>query len=129
MNDLQQKLAELKNQFSDIKPSLSLDKKREKLAKLTEMSTDPNLWDNPQNAQKIMREVSVLKKEIEAVEKLDEDLSTLYELAKLAGSTEDLNKEVNKYFVKDFGTKDSINFMFMKNWTMSLAEKFYLAKL
>ena len=96
MNDLQQKLAELKNQFSDIKPSLSLDKKREKLAKLTEMSTDPNLWDNPQNAQKIMREVSALKKEIEAVEKLDEDLSTLYELAKLAGSTEDLNKEVNR---------------------------------
>lgn len=96
MNDQQQKLSQLKNQFSDIKPSLKLDEKKTKLAELNAKATDPNLWDDPQNAQKVMQELSNTKKEIDEVEKLDDDLSMLYELAGESIEDRELDSEIDR---------------------------------
>jgi len=56
------------------------------LAELTERSADPNLWDDPAEAQAIMRRAEELRSEIETWRSLQERASGLAEMAEMAAS-------------------------------------------
>lgn len=56
---------------------------KEKLKELQKESEDPNLWDNPQKAQTIMRSLSRIQDEVEGWRKLEERVNDTLELAEL----------------------------------------------
>ena len=55
----------------------------------TRASKIPNLWDNPENAQKLMRERQMLVDAIETYESIKTDLSDNIELIELGEMEED----------------------------------------
>jgi peptide chain release factor 2 len=81
MKDYNQKVIDMKSEFEEVKSSLDVDKKKERLKKLESKTTEENFWDDQERARKIMQEVGNIKSEVESIEKLDEDLVTLSKLA------------------------------------------------
>jgi peptide chain release factor 2 len=57
--------------------------KEERLVELQKQSEDPELWSDPESAQRLMREISSLKDEVEEWQSLRETLSDTLELAEL----------------------------------------------
>jgi peptide chain release factor 2 len=94
MNDLDQKIQELAQTFEEIKGSISLPEKKKRLEELKNASQDPNLWDDQERARNLMQELSDLKDEIDGVDQLTKDISTLLELSKDSGLSSDFEKDI-----------------------------------
>lgn len=94
MNDLNQKVEDLRKDFENIKESLNLAEKKKRLEVLKKESQAPDLWDDQERARKIMQELSDIKDEVEEVESLTEDINALSELSEENGITKDLEKDV-----------------------------------
>ncbi|MGH6931537.1 MAG: peptide chain release factor 2 [Dongiaceae bacterium] len=87
--------AEIEAVASEIRGSLSLlrrhldwDNAAKRLAELNARAEDPNLWDRPADAQKIMRERTQLENSMKAYQGLERELDdalTLAELGELEG--------------------------------------------
>ncbi|WP_170437820.1 peptide chain release factor 2 [Ruegeria arenilitoris] len=82
--------AEIQNIVAEIQKSLELLAQRmdyetapHRLEEFNARVEDPNLWDNPENAQKLMRERQVLVDAIETYESIKTDLSDNIELIEL----------------------------------------------
>ncbi len=93
--------AEIQNIVAEIQKSLELLAQRmdyetapHRLEEFNARVEDPNLWDNPENAQKLMRERQVLVDAIETYESIKTDLNDNIELIEL-GEMED-DEEVVK---------------------------------
>ncbi|WP_170455600.1 peptide chain release factor 2 [Ruegeria arenilitoris] len=93
--------AEIQNIVAEIQKSLELLAQRmdyetapHRLEEFNARVEDPNLWDNPKNAQKLMRERQVLVDAIETHESIKTDLNDNIELIEL-GEMED-DEEVVK---------------------------------
>ncbi|MBU6141240.1 MAG: peptide chain release factor 2 [Proteobacteria bacterium] len=90
--------AEIENLFSAVESSfnliarcLELDKLREKLAELNQKSEDPELWNNNQEAQKILKEKSLVEDKLNqvfAIENSLKDNREYFDLAKLEGDAQ-----------------------------------------
>lgn len=61
-----------------------LEQKQREIAELEERSADPDLWSNPQEAQRLMRQLSQLNAETERWNKLEQQLNALGELLEMA---------------------------------------------
>jgi peptide chain release factor 2 len=73
-----------------------LETKNEELLVLEKQSSNPDLWENPEQAQALMRKIGALKSIIESWNKAStscNDLGELYEMAKLENS-EDLLQSI-----------------------------------
>jgi peptide chain release factor 2 len=81
-----------------------------RIAELEDVASAPNLWDDPENAQKVLQSLSQMKDQLEpilALEKRSKDLLEMAELlseeqdpeliAELSGDTERLIKDVEKF--------------------------------
>jgi len=90
------KIEELAAEFSETKKSFDLKSKKTKLLEIEAKTTDPNLWDDQENARKVMQEFGDLKNEIEEIEKLEEDVKTVRELASFDKVGDELDKEIGK---------------------------------
>lgn len=66
-----------------------LQAKQNEIAHLEERSADPELWSNPQEAQRLMRQLSQLKGETERWNELDQQIVTLSELLEMAEAEAD----------------------------------------
>jgi len=87
--------AEIENSVADIRGSLDLLKQRmdwdtaaHRLEEFNAMSEAPDLWDKPEQAQKLMRERQMLVDAIEGFKSLSQDLQDNIELIEL-GEMED----------------------------------------
>lgn len=60
-----------------------------RLAELNALAEDPKLWDDPQEAQKLMQERSKLESAFESINAISTDLSETLELAELADMDSD----------------------------------------
>ena len=83
MTDVLAELKELSATLSNIEAVLDLDKLRGDAAALEEQAAAPDLWDDPESAQKITSRLSYVQGEIRRVEDLRrrvDDTGTLYEL-------------------------------------------------
>ncbi|WP_299946654.1 peptide chain release factor 2 [uncultured Ruegeria sp.] len=105
--------AETQNIVAEIEKSLELLAQRmdyetapHRLEEFNARVEDPNLWDNPENAQKLMRERQLLVDAIETYETIKTDLSENIELIELGEMEED--EEVvqdAEAAIKSLGTK------------------------
>jgi peptide chain release factor 2 len=96
MKDLKQKIKDLARTFKEIRGALSVEEKKKRLLQLEARTTDPSFWEDQKNAKRIMQEFGDLKKEIDEIEKLDQDITALLELSKNNGSSKELTDEVKK---------------------------------
>lgn len=60
-----------------------LDNKSKQLEELQKQAQDPNLWDDPDNAQKVMRTISALQEEVESWQSLVQKTRDALDLAEL----------------------------------------------
>jgi peptide chain release factor 2 len=65
------------------------DTAQQRLAELNKLTEDPKLWDNPQQAQKVMRERQSLDSSITAYQKLERDLDDATTLIELGEAEKD----------------------------------------
>lgn len=105
IDELNQKLAKLKE-------VLDIPKKEEELKKLGAQSTDPNLWDDQNNARSIMQQLSAVKEELDEIKDISETLEILnevedpQELAKLSRAIAKL--ELKSYLSGPYDNKNTI---------------------
>ncbi|MFC3994943.1 peptide chain release factor 2 [Nocardiopsis sediminis] len=82
--DPAENIKELSSTLASVESVLDLDAKRTEIEQLREQSADPELWEDPDNAQKVTRRLSYLESTVTKVngirQRLD-DLGVLYELA------------------------------------------------
>ncbi|MEV0581982.1 peptide chain release factor 2 [Nonomuraea sp. NPDC050310] len=82
--DPAEEISELSSTLASIKDVLDLDAMRKQIAELEEQVAAPDLWDDPEAAQKVTSKLSHLQGELNRVEGLQrrvDDLSVLFELA------------------------------------------------
>jgi peptide chain release factor 2 len=90
--DRQADIAALDSTLTTVERVLDVDGLRARITKLEEEASDPKLWDDQANAQKVTSSLSHSQGELRRVEELRgriEDLPVLYELAEEEGGAED----------------------------------------
>lgn len=96
MHDLITQLQTLQKQIKALIEGLNLPKMKQTLQELQKESETPNLWDNPQKAQILMKKISDLKQDVESWEKIKKQIDSSLELAEMGEEDfrEDLEKEI-----------------------------------
>lgn len=91
---------------------INVSAKKEKIKELEEKVSDPNLWNNPDNARSLTQELADLKKEVEEIEELSETIEILKAVNdenELAKSEKELSRlELMSYLSGDYDGKNAI---------------------
>jgi len=101
MDDLNQRVQNLASEFKAIRETINLEEKKAQMGALEAESMASNLWDDPDNARKIMQNLDAVRSEIEEIENLEGDIETLRSFAQEGSIIEDLRPDVQKA-EKDF---------------------------
>ena len=88
MEELKQKIKDLKERFQILKAKLNLSIKILELKNLEEESVAPNFWQDQETAQSKMRKLASLKEEINLVESLGKRIDDVNQLATAAEGEE-----------------------------------------
>ncbi|MEU3271306.1 peptide chain release factor 2 [Saccharomonospora sp. NPDC006951] len=83
-------LKDLGGKLTQVESVMDLESLRKEVAELEEEAARPNLWDNPETAQKVTSQLSHKQAEVRKVSDLRQrldDLGVLYELAEAEGDT------------------------------------------
>jgi peptide chain release factor 2 len=83
-----------------IKENADLENKKIRLKGLEAKTTDSALWDNPEEARRIMREIARINEEITNIEKLEKDIQSLKEFTVFEDLNSDLEEEIEKIHEK-----------------------------
>jgi len=89
--DPAEQISELRSTLKGVQEVLDLDAMRKQIAELEEQAAAPDLWNDPERAQKVTSRLSHLQAELNRVEGLAgrlDDLAVLYELAAEEGDAE-----------------------------------------
>ena len=89
--EMQSLADEITQTISLLRRHLDWDKANARLSELNDLAEDPNLWNDPQKAQGLMRERQQLEKNISVINGLESDLrdtSDLMELAEMEGDAD-----------------------------------------
>lgn len=81
--EIQKTVSELKERFRQIIKKLSLPQKKEKIKTLEEESSKPDLWNERQKAEKLLKELGDLKAEIEEAKEIEEKLNSIEALIQI----------------------------------------------
>ncbi|MBD3280348.1 peptide chain release factor 2 [Candidatus Dojkabacteria bacterium] len=88
---MQDKIVSYKKRIAEISSKLSIEKKKHHLKELENTSQRPDFWENQENAQRVMQQISNIKDTIEKLDNINsmiKDLETYIELeAEGAGET------------------------------------------
>lgn len=108
-------LNELKTRLDILKERLSYDSLKNKTLELKTQSESPNLWDNPQNAQSILQELSEIQKTTQNIETAESEIKNLkdFEELLLEQPEESLQQELNKSLIN---LEKSINELELKTY-------------
>lgn len=91
---------------------VNLSAKKEKIKILEEKVSDPNLWNNPDNARSLTQELADLKKEVEEIEELSETveiLKAVHDENELAKADKELARlELMSYLSGEYDGKNAI---------------------
>ncbi|MGQ0601480.1 MAG: peptide chain release factor 2 [Anaerolineales bacterium] len=98
MEDLISRLNAINEKVRSLMERLDLPAKEKQLAALEAKSHDPNLWNNPQEAQKTMRAMSQVRETLESWRKAESAIADALELAGLGDDSmrADLEAEVTR---------------------------------
>jgi len=117
MQEIKITAGQLLNKLRELEKTFGLEEKKGELTKLSQESSDPNLWQDTNRASALMRQIGDLKNEIAEFESLEKDLEVLVGLEKESPSEElsleikNLASELEKLELKTFfsGQYDSRN--------------------
>lgn len=87
---LRLELLEKKDTLESLYEALGVERLKEEIAKLEEMSAQDGFWDNVEESQKIVQKTSGLKNKVEAYEKLKRDYEDTLVMIELSDAEEDL---------------------------------------
>lgn len=76
-------ISELKSKINQVKNKLGYLEKQTKLVFLKNESEKPEFWQNPPNAQNIMRQIASLEKTLDSVDSLETEITDLTEFEQL----------------------------------------------
>lgn len=74
---MQEKIEDLWQRLEKLKEVVNLPNKEDRIKKLESEVSDPNLWNDPENARSVTQELSDLKKEVENITDLSATLEIL----------------------------------------------------
>ncbi|MEP6633431.1 MAG: peptide chain release factor 2 [Luteimonas sp.] len=89
LNPIRQRIADLQERLASLRGYLDYDVKRERLEEVSRELENPNIWNQPERAQALGRERSLLDKTVNGIHTLDEGLIGAAELLDLAESEDD----------------------------------------
>lgn len=92
--DNQQKLEDLKSRFEVIKKSFDREKKQKELRELEAKSTKADFWQDSFAAQKVMKRIALVQKEIEDFESLSKEVVDIKSMVTMSTSDESLVKGI-----------------------------------
>jgi peptide chain release factor 2 len=97
MDNLISLLKQMKDRIDGLMERLDLTTKAQQAQELEEKSTAPDFWNNPENAQKVMQDISKLKSEIDRWQSIANRINDAIELAQIDDPAllDDLTKEVD----------------------------------
>ncbi|HEY4224217.1 MAG TPA: peptide chain release factor 2 [Pseudolysinimonas sp.] len=87
--DLSDQIATLRQTFSDIRSVVGVDKLEAEIASLTTQAEAPDLWDDPDAAQKVTSALSHRQSELARIESLQRRIDDLEVLVQLANEGDD----------------------------------------
>lgn len=73
-------------------------KKKQNIQQLEQQASAPNLWDNPERAQSLLKQLELLKKEVQSIEQLYQEVEDLEAYLELLEEGAIEEKEVEKAF-------------------------------
>ena len=84
--------------------------KRQQIAEFEQRAADPDLWSNPQEAQRLMQRLTHLKAEVERWNELENSITTVGELQQLAvvEADDSLREEIDAEFAKAQQAMDAL---------------------
>lgn len=85
MEEIKQGFLKLKEALVKLSGQLDLATKKARIAELTALSSEPQFWQDDQNAKTVMQDLADLKEEVEAVEGLRTEVNDSLELIEMAG--------------------------------------------
>ncbi|WP_298781539.1 peptide chain release factor 2 [uncultured Polaribacter sp.] len=106
----QDQLKDIATRIDKLKTYLEIDKKLIEIANEEEKTVDPNFWNNPKEAELLLKELRIQKKWVEDYQKaitLNEDLIVLYEFYK-EGEIDEI--EIEAHFEKTSTFLEDIEF-------------------
>ncbi|MDH5605851.1 MAG: peptide chain release factor 2 [Anaerolineae bacterium] len=83
MQDLIIRISEAQDKIQALLVSLDLPQLETKLAELEKQSEDPDLWENPEQAQSIMKKISTYRQELDGWKSLQMRISDAQELVEI----------------------------------------------
>jgi peptide chain release factor 2 len=81
--------AALQERFANARRLLHEQRQRERLAELEAVASDPSLWDDPERARHVTRELSTVKSDVDHVERLATKVGDLEALRELMAEDDD----------------------------------------
>ncbi|TKR33250.1 peptide chain release factor 2 [Luteimonas gilva] len=126
LNPIRQRIADLTGRLDALRGYLDYDAKRERLEEVNRELENPDVWNQPERAQALGRERSLLDKTVNGIRELSEGLAGAGELLDLAESESD--EETAKAVVDDVerygGRVDKLEFQRMFSGEMDSANAF-----
>ncbi|WP_298575483.1 peptide chain release factor 2 [uncultured Luteimonas sp.] len=89
LNPVRQRIADLSGRLDALRGFLDYDARRERLEEVERELENPDIWNDPDRAQALGRERSLLDKTVNGIRNLSEGLSGAGELLELAESEDD----------------------------------------
>ena len=87
--DISEQIAALRNTFADIRSVVGVERLQADIADLSEQAGVPDLWDDPDAAQKITSALSHRQSELNRIESIESRLDDLEVLVELANEADD----------------------------------------
>ncbi|WP_139187980.1 peptide chain release factor 2 [Pseudoxanthomonas sp. CF385] len=84
LNPIRQRIADLQDRLASLRGYLDYDAKRERLEEVNRELESPDIWNNPDYAQQLGRERSLLDKTVNGIRDIEEGLTGGSELLELA---------------------------------------------
>ncbi|MGX5731252.1 peptide chain release factor 2 [Pseudoxanthomonas beigongshangi] len=126
LNPIRQRIADLQDRLASLRGYLDYDSKRERLEEVNRELESPDIWNNPEYAQQLGRERSLLDKTVNGIREIDEGLVGSSELLELAEGENDeetaqaVVDDVERYAVR----VDKLEFQRMFSGEMDSANAF-----
>ena len=98
MSNLTNQFAAMKSQIDSLMHKLDIEQKSERAKVLEQQAAQPDFWDNADEAQKLMQEMSKLKSQVEPWWRVSNRINDALELAEMddADLESELNQEVEQ---------------------------------
>lgn len=96
MHELKKRIDTLNENFDKFLTPLNLAEKKKRIEDLERETSDPKIWDDQENARKIMQELSDLKSEVAEIENIGGEIKALHDLAEESELSASLEKDIAK---------------------------------